>query len=278
MWHKPVMPPMRFQILRCATPGATAVAARSRQSFARHSHEQFGIGVIDSGAQRWHSGRTEVEAGFEAAIAVNAGEVHDGAPIGDGGRCWRMLYFDPPLVQAAARDLWSGAQGEFEFARPVMPDRRVAMRVRRLLRAETEPRLAGPSPDELFLELLAMVGTRATKGPVAVPCEIALAKARIDDDPGSPAPLAELAEIAGLGRFQLLRGFTRATGLTPHAYLLQRRAELVRRLIARGETLAIAAVGAGFADQSHMTRCFVAKYGFSPGIYAKAFAASRSRR
>jgi AraC-like DNA-binding protein len=113
---------------------------------------------------------------------------------------------------------------------------------------------------------------------VAVPCEIALAKARIDDDPGSPAPLGELAEIAGLGRFQLLRGFARATGLTPHAYLLQRRTELVRRLIARGETLAKAAAGAGFADQSHMTRCFVAIYGFSPGVYARAFAPRRPRR
>jgi len=34
--------------------------------------------------------------------------------------------------------------------------------------------------------------------------------------------------------------------------------------------LAEAALAAGFADQSHMNRVFVRRYGVSPGIYAEA--------
>jgi len=82
--------------------------------------------------------------------------------------------------------------------------------------------------------------------------------------------LADLAEASGLGKFQLLRGFVRATGFTPHAYLVQRRIDLARRLIARHMPLAHAAFASGFADQSHMTRVFVRKYGVSPGHYADA--------
>jgi AraC-like DNA-binding protein len=44
--------------------------------------------------------------------------------------------------------------------------------------------------------------------------------------------LAELAALSGVSRFQLLRGFAREVGTTPHAYLIQRRMSLVRHLLA----------------------------------------------
>lgn len=82
--------------------------------------------------------------------------------------------------------------------------------------------------------------------------------------------LDDLAAIGGVSQFQLLRGFSRMTGLTPHAYLVQRRLQKARKLIANGVPLADAAHAAGFADQSHMTRLFVRTYGMSPGVYAAA--------
>jgi AraC-like DNA-binding protein len=51
---------------------------------------------------------------------------------------------------------------------------------------------------------------------------------------------------------------------------MQRRIDRARRLIAGRTPLAEAAVASGFADQSHMTRVFVRKYGVSPGLYADA--------
>ena len=90
--------------------------------------------------------------------------------------------------------------------------------------------------------------------------------------PSDLKTLADLARETGLSRFQVLRGFVRATGLTPHAYIVQRRIDRARGLIARGSPLAAAALASGFADQSHMTRVFVQKYGVSPGAYANAVA------
>jgi len=100
------------------------------------------------------------------------------------------------------------------------------------------------------------------------PDAIRQARARIDDDPAAAVSLLDLARDTGLSRFQVLRGFARVTGLTPHAYQLQRRVALARRLIAQGLPLAEAAAACGFADQSHMTRQFVRKYGVSPGMVA----------
>ena len=84
--------------------------------------------------------------------------------------------------------------------------------------------------------------------------------------------LENIAGAVGLSRFHFLRLFKETTGLPPHAYLIQRRVELARQSIEKGSPLADAAIEAGFADQSHLTRRFKAVYGVTPGEYRKAVA------
>lgn len=96
------MPTKPFQFLPAALPGIEAMQADSRFAFGRHMHLQFGLGVIDRGAQKSISGRGTVESLPGDTITVNPGEVHDGKPLGDGGRAWRMLYLDPALVAGLA--------------------------------------------------------------------------------------------------------------------------------------------------------------------------------
>jgi AraC-like DNA-binding protein len=79
--------------------------------------------------------------------------------------------------------------------------------------------------------------------------------------------LIELAKESGLSRYQLIRAFARELGLTPHAYILQRRIALAQRLIRCGSDLAEVAVRAGFYDQSHLTRWFVRQFGVTPSRY-----------
>jgi len=225
--------------------------------------------VIAGGAQRWHSGSAQVEAGAGATIAVNPGEVHDGEPIGAPERTWVMLYFDPDLIAEAANEVFPRPSGDFEIPSPVVADPAATATMLALFRAETEW-CAGLERDELLLALVARVGGFKAVIARGTPASIILAREFIDDDPAADISLADLAAEAGLSRFQLLRSFCRATGMTPHAYMIQRRIDLVRRLIRGGSRLAEAAAAGGFADQSHMTRVFVQRYGLTPGAYARA--------
>jgi len=88
----------RFTTLRCEMTGVHAVSADTSFSFGRHTHDQFGIGLIDRGAQVSMSGRGIVEARVGDIITVNPGEVHDGSPLGTESRSWRMLYFEPEVL------------------------------------------------------------------------------------------------------------------------------------------------------------------------------------
>lgn len=233
-------------------------------------HEQFGIGTINQGGQLSHSGRGQVEAGAGDVITVNPGEVHDGAPVGDVGRSWRILYFEPTIISQASVDLHEGGSEVAEIQHPVLRDRRAYDLARRLFVACTRP---GPAmlQEEMLLATLAAIGAQRRQPKAAMPSEaIARARELIDDDPAVAVTLGDLAEVSGLGRFQLLRGFARATGLTPHAYIIQRRIEAARRLIMTGTALADAAAASGFADQSHMTRAFTSRFGLTPKAYAQA--------
>jgi len=254
-----------FTLIPSHVEGMDVVVADSAQAFGRHTHDEFGIGLIERGAQKSASGRGVVEAGAGDIITVNPGEVHDGTPFDANGRRWRMLYVSPALVLDAAADMAPGIT--FEFTAPVLRDHALAARLRAVLDAATTGRDALHS-EAALLTLLARLMKPAAARP-AVDSGVSMARERIDDDPAATLTLSTLAADAGLSRYQFLRAFTRLTGLPPHAYLLQRRVQLARRFVRGGLPLAEAAAASGFADQSHMTRCFVRSLGLTPGAYAR---------
>ncbi|WP_428391090.1 AraC family transcriptional regulator [Lichenicoccus sp.] len=256
---------------RSALPGVEAMTLLTDHAFPRHSHDGFGIGVMAAGAQRSWSGIGWVEAEAGDVITVNPGEMHDGVPIG-GTRGWQMLYLYPSVVASALLD---EGEDQLELTRPALRDPILARLFACLFARATA---VVPEPLALEEDLLRMLawlarrhGTRQRLVPSESPA-VAMARRRLDGAPESPVTLAELAALSGVSRFQFLRGFARQTGVTPHAYLLQRRVRLARQLLVAGRTPAEVAQEAGFADQSHMTRAFCRQFGVTPARYQAAVA------
>src|SRR5258708_32066359 len=88
--------------------------------------------------------------------------------------------------------------------------------------------------------------------------------ARIDDYPTAPITLADLAREADVSCFQVVRGFAKFIGLTPHAYIVQRRLDAARAMIAAGATPAIAPPPCAVAHQNHFTRTLIRRYSVTP--------------
>lgn len=81
----------KLEICRSGMKGVYATSADTSLAFSRHNHDQFRIGVSLRGAQKYICGRGIVEVQTGDVIKVNPGEVHDGSPLGESGRAWRML-------------------------------------------------------------------------------------------------------------------------------------------------------------------------------------------
>lgn len=262
---------------RTALLGVEAISLKTDCQFPRHTHDQFGIGVISSGGHRSWSGFGWVEAIRGDIIMVNPGEMHDGSSLDTRPRSWKMLFFEP---QIASQLLAEDQSSKLSTLRPAMRDRDQAMRFKRLFTAMTDPQ-----PDRLHIdEELVLTLTYAFRHhgscrPLPLPGLPGVQQIvkLIDREPERPLSLQAMAEMAGVNRFHFLRGFSRATGATPHAYILQRRVRLARRLLASGRELGGASAEAGFADQSHMTRAFVRQLGITPARYRHVVAESKRK-
>jgi AraC-like DNA-binding protein len=78
----------------------------------------------------------------------------------------------------------------------------------------------------------------------------------------------ELEKLSGLDRFALARHFRAAFGTSPHRYQVGRRLAKAQAMMAAGVSLSATAAATGFADQSHLTRHFSARFGLTPGCWA----------
>ena len=82
--------------------------------------------------------------------------------------------------------------------------------------------------------------------------------------------LSELASVARLSRFELVRRFHQQVGLPPHAFQTNLRISAARRLLLARTPPAEVALRCGFADQSHFTRSFRSSVGVPPGRFVGA--------
>jgi len=97
---------------------------------------------------------------------------------------------------------------------------------------------------------------------------VKLAREYIDDHYAEDISVKQLAHIANLSPFHLIRVFSNEVGIPPHAYLTQVRVRRAKALLARGRPIAQVALETGFADQSHLNRHFKRIVGVTPGQYS----------
>ncbi len=80
--------------------------------------------------------------------------------------------------------------------------------------------------------------------------------------------LRDVAEAVGYSRCHLTTKFRRATGLSVTAWIIRRRIEEARRLLASGNlSVAEASELVGFGDPCYFNRQFVRHFGVTPGRF-----------
>ncbi len=241
--------------------------------YSRHTHDEYALGVIEQGVQRFTHKGVSHYAPPMSIITVNPDEVHDGEAHTAEGYRYRMLYLGLPFLRVLLGDQCD-RNGLLAFKGPITSDPQIARRLSWALQLfETKPELI----DELLPPILDDLFSRhATPQPLHLPVADNTAAVRravdyIRAHVCEEISLDLLAGEVGLSKYHFLRQFKRVIGLTPHAFHLHRRVELARQALEQGSSPADAAALAGFADQSHLTRRFKTVYGLTPGVLAKSY-------
>jgi AraC-like DNA-binding protein len=262
----------RSRVIASPSPGVYATEVDSGRHYAKHWHTTYGFGLIDRGAHRSASPQGAVDAFEGDIVCMNPGDVHDGRPLGGPSRRWFTVYVEPEVLASIAR------RGDAAFTKAAFTDAELHSVIRRLL-ARMQHGSALAFDEALTMACGLMLERHSTWGVRAAKAEpdLRMVCERLADAPLDAPTLGELAALAGIGKFQLLRRFRRQFGATPHDWLLQRRADRARALIRAGLALGETAAACGFADQSHMTRVFVQRFGFTPGAWREAAISFKTR-
>jgi AraC-like DNA-binding protein len=248
--------------------GLQRLAARfGGHAYDRHRHETYGVGLTLWGAQSFHYRGGLVTSRAGQAMVLHPDETHDGHAGVPEGFGYRMLYVDPAAVSAAL----DGTSPP--FVREAVADDHVLAELLREAFADFPRPLEPLAVDAVVARLADRLASRSDAGPRPRPgarAHRAVARARefLAAEAHRTVASDELEKVTGLDRFALARQFRAATGTSPHRYQVGRRLARAQALIAQGVALSEAAAATGFADQSHLTRHFAARFGLTPGRWA----------
>lgn len=255
--------PKQDWILRAAPGGHVEriEAYFGGHGYDMHRHDTYAIGRTLSGVQSFNYRRDYRHSLPGGTIVLHPDEPHDGQAGTDAGFHYRMIYVEPALIQ----QILGGRPLPF-IAGGISDDVRLRAASDTLLqstRAAIDPLQEDDALYELAQALSAAAGRPQGRRRPDYP---AAERARqfIHDALDQPITLDQLAHAAGQDRWTLSRDFRALFGTSPYRYVMLRRLDLARRLIATGLPLAAAAATAGFTDQSHLTHRHVQTYGMKP--------------
>lgn len=233
-----------------------------------HAHDTFSIGLIDSGTSILTGsldGTIRLEPGD--VIVIPSGHVHACNPDGDSWR-YQMVHMDQRWAasltsEGEASDLFAGIR---VVRHPGLP-RQVAASNSTIITNDMRQAIE----TEFVALFQALVGMRPRHLVTsdADPDQLVRLRPvmeRLRNDASNPA-LSDLADLAGMSAYQLVRAMRRATGLAPLAWRQNARIVQARHLLREGRPIADTAHALGFTDQSHFHRVFRSHVATSPGVY-----------
>ena len=244
------------------------------QSFPKHTHERYAVGVIERGALGYfYRGENVVAAPGDINLCI-PGEVHTGQSALPGGWSYRMFYLDARLLQNVAAEISDKPRQLPFFRSGVIADVSLAQSVYSSHCQLEQTNISRLEQETLLLDVLAQLITRHADEPLAAarvgrePHAVTQVKAYLETHYAEAVSLERLSLLTQLSRYHLVRIFRKAVGIPPHAYLRQVRIRHAKALLALGHPPAEVALATGFTDQSHLTRWFKRLWGFTPGQYS----------
>lgn len=242
----------------------------------QHTMHVIAFGFSNSPGERWLDGRIQKERRNRGDIAL--------IPTGIAHRCnWNnlakfgILAVEPVLLKQVGQDLVDGDRIEL-IPKFMNEQDQLINGIFLTLKDELESNKIGSSLliDSLKTTLaIHLLRKYCTTKPKLSSYKDGLSKSKfkqvteyINEHLDGNLKVIELAAIAQMSPYHFIRLFRKATGKTPHQYVLEQRITkaqylLQHREISISETAAIV----GFCDQSHLTKYFRRITGVTPRQY-----------
>jgi AraC-like DNA-binding protein len=248
--------------------------AYSEYTFKPHYHIDFHIGLVVSGVQEQCFNRNKVLLAPGRISVMPPGEVHDGIMHRDGPYQLNTFRISQELIQDCFNDMFEldklpglgGAMVENHHLSQQL--------VRLFIHLKHQKEITSLPLEEQWLKVIPPLLEKLTQRK-STEIKGALSEKHLgwvmeycNENISDKVTLDQLSAISDLNRYQFLRRFEKAVGITPHKWLTQLRLEKACQLMRNSDkNIVEIATEVGFFDQSHFNRAFKALYGVAPSCY-----------
>ena len=244
----------------------------SGRHYKSHMHETFSIGAIDQGEVIYQIEGEIAKLKPGSLALINPETLHYCNPTESCKRSYYILFLDVDWCLQLQQSLW-----RLDTFNPVntvlLEDHSTYQQfINSMELFMDEGDLL--EKEQALVEFIENIFLKACE-PAAVISEPSLQieqlKLELSSNLDIDISMRELAAKLQANPYTLLRQFKAATGITPHAYRLNYRIELARKLLQKGLDLSQVALECGFFDQSHFHRHFKAITTITPKEYQVNF-------
>ncbi|AIQ53504.1 AraC family ligand binding domain-containing protein [Paenibacillus sp. FSL R7-0331] len=245
------------------------------QKFPNHFHDYYVIGFIEQGKRLLQCGNEEYILNSGDLIIFNPQDPHSCEQVDGRTLDYRCINVQPEIMRQYVREI-IGKSELPRFTQAVLFQSELAVPLHDLHQMLLEEQ-ADFQKEELLLFLLEQLlqeyteetGTTDPAGEVTI--EIKTVCRYIEEHYTDTITLGQLTELTGLSKYQLLRMFTKQTGISPYRYLETIRINQAKRLLEQGTLPMEVALRTGFSDQSHFSNFFKKLIGLTPKQYLRIF-------
>ncbi len=249
------------------------VANQSNACYEAHSHDEFSFGIIDHGQADYHNRHHLHRIGKGDVVTLNPADVHSCNPE-SGTWSYRMLFVDTLKMGEIQQEILQNyADDYFPFLNDLERKKEFSQKFQFLfnaLQVESSPLQAQVCLYD-FIEMSLGKPSISCSDRTTQQVQLMRIREKLLDELDITHHLDDLAEEAGVSRYQLLRAFKRQFGLPPHAYLMDEKIKRSKVLLRSGLGISEVALQLGFSDQAHFQRHFKKKLAVTPKFYQSHF-------
>ncbi|MDX1282442.1 AraC family transcriptional regulator [Shewanella colwelliana] len=244
-------------------------------SFEKHIHLDYHIGVVSQGVQEYLHKGTHYQLTPNNISILNPDECHNGHSLHADGYHVHVMSLPCSLVEEIATEV--GVSALF-FQTPIINSQvlqRQFLLLHTLLTTERQ-RLSRLEAETTLLALVTELFGHYGQSPKLIQpsaklgiMQLSRVKQLLHEHLASDINLEQLSSSVDLSKFQFLRQFKTAMGMTPHAYLTRLRLEYAKKSLRNGNSAINTAYEVGFFDQSHFNKAFKRAYLVTPSDFKK---------
>jgi len=197
-----------------------------------------------------------------------AGHFHDQAQIVAVSAGWRSFATPSGTFRVEAGDILAIPSGMFHTPRNSEESSVLVLFLDKdhpVARGIRQPSVTNGRGAKRLDEILDCVATRSVghRTPEQLQISSTLTKLITQNE----SSVRDVADGLGYSPDGFARSFCRWVGTTPAKYRIAHRLTMARSMIREGAMLADVTFATGFADQSHLGRCFLRAFGTTPAAY-----------